>query len=187
MVNSRSLGIVIIVSTCFFNSFQPSSAFFILAFASKKKGLVTTATVSAPISLLIFATTGAPPVPVPPPRPAVIKTISAPLSTPRISSRLSRAASLPRSGSAPAPSPLVMPGPSCRQTSALEFSRACMSVLAAMNSIPRSLLSTMVLTAFPPPPPIPITLILANDSSAILNSIFFPPFQLLFVYEIRKF
>ena len=37
---------------------------------SKAKGLVTTATVSAPSSLARFATTGAAPLPVPPPRPA---------------------------------------------------------------------------------------------------------------------
>jgi hypothetical protein len=37
----------------------------------------------------------------------------------------------------------------------------------------------MVLTAFPPPPPMPMTLILANDSSAIRNSIFLPPYYSL--------
>ena len=41
--------------------------------------MVTTPMVSAPIDLAIRATTGAPPVPVPPPSPAVTKTMSAPV------------------------------------------------------------------------------------------------------------
>ena len=45
---------------------------------SKPKGLVTTATVSASSSLASDAITGAAPVPVPPPRPAVTNTMSAP-------------------------------------------------------------------------------------------------------------
>ena len=75
-----SLGIVIMVSTCFFSSSQPASAFFIRARPSKTNGFVTTATVNAPSSLLTLATTGAAPVPVPPPRPAVTKTMSLSLS-----------------------------------------------------------------------------------------------------------
>src|SRR4030095_371829 len=47
---------------------------------SKEKGRVTTPIVSAPRFFAISATTGAPPVPVPPPLPAVMKTMSAPLS-----------------------------------------------------------------------------------------------------------
>jgi hypothetical protein len=34
------------------------------------------------------------------------------------------------------------------------------------------------LTALPPPPPTPMTLMRANDSSAIRNSILSPPFYL---------
>jgi PAS domain S-box-containing protein len=45
---------------------------------SKPKGFVTTATVSAPISFAIFATTAEAPVPVPPPIPHVMKTMSEP-------------------------------------------------------------------------------------------------------------
>ena len=45
-------------------------------FPSKLNGFVTTPIVSAPISRAIFATTGAPPVPVPPPSPAVTKPFS---------------------------------------------------------------------------------------------------------------
>ena len=47
---------------------------------SNLKGLVTTATVRAPSSLARLAMTGAAPVPVPPPRPVVTKTMSAPVS-----------------------------------------------------------------------------------------------------------
>ena len=55
---------------------------------SKPNGRVTTPMVSAPSARAISATTGAPPVPVPPPSPAVTKTMSAPLSTSSISSRV---------------------------------------------------------------------------------------------------
>ena len=44
--------------------------------------------VSAPSDRAMRATTGAPPVPVPPPSPAVTKTMSAPLRTSSISSRV---------------------------------------------------------------------------------------------------
>ncbi|CAB4632263.1 unannotated protein [freshwater metagenome] len=64
----------------------PSSACAVLLLPSKVKGLVTTPTVNAPKSFATFATIGAPPVPVPPPSPAVTKTISAPRKTSSISS-----------------------------------------------------------------------------------------------------
>ena len=75
---SLSFGIVIRVSTFDLSSAIPPSAFFILILPSNAKGLVTTPTVSIPISFAKPATTGAAPVPVPPPIPAVTKTISAP-------------------------------------------------------------------------------------------------------------
>ena len=59
---------------------------------SKVNGRVTTPTVNAPISLAIFATIGAAPVPVPPPIPAVMKIMSAPSNDSRIESSLSSAA-----------------------------------------------------------------------------------------------
>ena len=59
----------------------PSFDISILFRPSNEKGLVTTPTVRIPICFAISATIGAPPVPVPPPIPAVINTISAPLST----------------------------------------------------------------------------------------------------------
>ena len=168
----RSLGTVMMVSAYFCISFQPFSALRIRYLPSKLNGLVTTATVKAPSSLLSLATMGAAPVPVPPPRPAVTKTISVPFRIFFNSSTDSRAAWAPISGSAPAPRPFVIPGPSCRQISAFDCSRACLSVFATINSTPRSPLATMVLIALPPPPPIPMTLTFATPSdSAILNGI----------------
>ena len=49
----------------------PDSAWVIRRFPSKLNGFVTTPIVRAPTSLATLATTGAPPVPVPPPSPAV--------------------------------------------------------------------------------------------------------------------
>ena len=79
----------------------PASAWLARRRPSKVNGRVTTPMVSAPRPLAILATTGAPPVPVPPPSPAVTKTMSAPLRTSSISSAWSSAAFLPTSGSAP--------------------------------------------------------------------------------------
>ncbi len=85
----------------------------LLALPSKSKGLVTTATVRMPISRAIEATTGAAPVPVPPPMPAVMKSMSAPLTSSSMRLLSSSAAWRPTSGLAPAPRPLVTPVPSC--------------------------------------------------------------------------
>ena len=74
----RSLGITIKVSTCSARRAMPSSACRILRRPSKLNGLVTMPTVRAPLSLATSATTGAAPVPVPPPIPAAMKTRSAP-------------------------------------------------------------------------------------------------------------
>ena len=57
--------------------------------------------------------TDAAPVPVPPPMPAAIKSISAPSIAEDNSSFASNAASLPFSGSAPAPRPFVISEPIC--------------------------------------------------------------------------
>ena len=95
------------ILTNFFNSSRPATALFILSGPSKKKGLVTIPTVKHPDSLHTLAITGAAPVPVPPPIPQAIKTILASLTTSLIESSSSRAAFLPTSGLAPAPSPLV--------------------------------------------------------------------------------
>ena len=71
---------------------MPSSAELARRRPSKANGRVTTPMVSAPSERAMRATTGAPPVPVPPPSPAVTKTMSAPLMTSSISSAWSSAA-----------------------------------------------------------------------------------------------
>ena len=113
MFLTRSFGITITVSPYFFKSSSPRAACAILFPISYKNGFVTTATVSAPKLFAISAITGAAPVPVPPPIPAVINTMSASVSISLILSESSRAASLPTSGLAPAPSPLVSFAPIC--------------------------------------------------------------------------
>ena len=65
------------VSVAFLSLEIPSKASSILRFISKSNGLVTTETVSAPLFLAISAITGIAPVPVPPPIPPVINTMSA--------------------------------------------------------------------------------------------------------------
>src|SRR5215467_5470047 len=112
---------------------------------------------------------GAAPVPVPPPRPVVTKTISAPSRASMILSESSSAALRPTSGLAPAPRPLVSFTPSCSLTGACDMRRACRSVFAAMNSMPSTPASIMRLTALPPPPPTPMTLILASLRASSLK------------------
>ena len=160
--SSRSLGMVIRVSTAPRSSSTPRSACAMRRRPSKPNGLVTTATVSAPISEASEAMTGSAPVPVPPPRPAVRNTMSEPSSSSSMRSVSSSADLRPISGSPPAPRPLVSCGPSCSLIGARHLRSACRSVLAAMNSMPRSWASIIRLTALPPPPPTPITLILAG-------------------------
>ena len=77
----RSFGITINVSTSFLKASTPDSAWVIRRFPSKLNGFVTTPIVKAPTYLATLATTGAPPVPVPPPSPAVTKTMSEPFNT----------------------------------------------------------------------------------------------------------
>ena len=123
---------------------------------SKSKGLVTTATVSRPISLAISATTGAAPVPVPPPMPPVMNTMCAPSSAAEIASRDSCAAARPASGLEPAPRPVL---PSWTLTGARQRLSACASVLAEMKCTPFTPSRIMWSTALPPAPPTPTTLI----------------------------
>ena len=112
--NSKSLsfGIITKASTAFLRFSTPISALFFLFFPSNENGLVTTATVNTPSSFATLAITGAAPVPVPPPIPAVMKSISVSSKRFLIFSTSSSAACLPISGSAPAPSPLVNFSPS---------------------------------------------------------------------------
>ena len=166
----RSLGTMIMVSTCLRISAIPMSAWRIRFRPSKANGLVTIPTVSAPASLASSATTGAAPVPVPPPMPHVTKTRSALCSTRPTSSRFSSIAWRPISGRAPAPSPRVSFLPIWIFTSDLDASNACESVLIEMNSTPSRCSSIMRFTAFPPPPPTPTTFMRAFWDAFSSNS-----------------
>ncbi len=159
--SSRSLGTVISESTCLARSAMPSRATCMRLAPSKEKGRVTTATVRMPSSRATCATTGAAPVPVPPPMPAVMNNMSAPRITSWMRSRSSMAAWRPTSGLAPAPRPFVMVGPSCSRVRAPVLASTWASVLAAMNSTPSTPARTILATALPPPPPTPMTLITA--------------------------
>ncbi len=107
MSSSRSLGITIRVSTCSWSRTNPSSAMSRRRLPSKVNGFVTTPMVSAPASLASRAMCGAAPVPVPPPMPDVMNTMSDPCTDSERRSRLSSAAWLPMVGSPPAPRPRV--------------------------------------------------------------------------------
>ena len=159
---SRSFSMTISASTESRSAWMPCSAWSARRLPSNPNGRVTTPTVSAPISRPISATTGAPPVPVPPPSPAVTKTMSAPLSASLSSSRLSSAAARPTLGSAPAPRPRVARDPMWIFSSASVMRSACASVLTATNSTPERPASTIRVTAFVPPPPMPTTLMTAR-------------------------
>src|SRR5512137_1627143 len=162
--SSRWLGMTMSVSTAARSSSMPVSACLRRRLPSKRKGLVTTPTVREPCCRATSAMMGAPPVPVPPPMPAVTNTMSAPARVSEMDSFTSSAASRPRSGLAPAPRPRDTVLPSCSLVWALFAASACTSVLAAMNSTPSRRPATMVLMALPPPPPTPMTLIFAAGS-----------------------
>ena len=158
---SLSLGTTINVSHCSSSLDTPSSACFILWEPSKENGLVTTPTVSAPESLATLATTGAPPVPVPPPIPAAIKTISWFWTSSKIWSLSSSWQSLPFSGFPPTPIPRASLSPTLSLLGTSEFERACASVLMVAYSIWEILFLYILLTALEPPPPTPTTATLA--------------------------
>src|ERR1051326_7797966 len=136
---------------------MPRSATRMRLSPSKWKGLVTTPTVSTPSSRTARAITGAAPVPVPPPIPAVMNTMCAPDRCSRISGKDSSAAPRPISGFAPAPSPSVSFEPNWIFCSAFDWCSACASVLATTKLTPSSLALIMLLTALPPAPPTPRT------------------------------
>ena len=164
--SSFSFGITIRESTYFRSSEIPFSAWSIFCSRSNANGLVTTATVRMPASCARRATTGAAPVPVPPPMPAVINTISAPFSAASISSLFSSALFSPTSGLLPAPRPLVSFAPIWILVVALELFSAFASVLTAIYSMSCTSEDAMQFSAFPPPPPTPITLIFTSGSNA---------------------
>ena len=105
--SSLSLGTSRTVSANLVSRLRPQSALSVRLRPSTENGMVTTASTRAPASDASLATKGAAPVPVPPPRPQVTKTMSAPEMCLRSSSSASLAASSPMWGSAPAPRPLV--------------------------------------------------------------------------------
>ncbi len=153
------LGITMTVSAACLSFEKPSSAILFTTRPSKVKGFVTTATVSAPKSRAVCAMMGAEPVPVPPPSPAVTKTMSAPRSACSILSLSSIAAFSPISGFPPAPRPFVIFEPTPSLISALERPRSCRSVFTAINWTFLRPAMIMRFTAFEPPPPVPITFI----------------------------
>ena len=87
--SSFSLSTTISESTLASSSARPWSALVMRRPPSQSKGLVTTPTVRMPISLATRAITGAAPVPVPPPMPAVMNSMCAPSMAARMSSTAS--------------------------------------------------------------------------------------------------
>src|SRR4029077_16345565 len=104
---SRSFGMTISASTWLRSALMPSSAVSLRMRPSNAKGRVTTPMVRAPASFASSATMAADPMPVPPPMPAVMNTMSESWTTAESSVRLSSAASRPRVQSPPAPGPRV--------------------------------------------------------------------------------
>ncbi|MPN52128.1 hypothetical protein SDC9_199782 [bioreactor metagenome] len=133
--------------------------------------------VSMPASRATSATIGAPPVPVPPPMPAVINTMSVFSSALAIWARFSSALLRPISGLEPAPCPCVSFSPICILYVALDTESACLSVFMATNSTPFVPLFTMRFTTLLPPPPTPMTFMLTTLSGPASNEIgiVFPP------------
>jgi len=173
-------------STCLLNSSTPFWACCVLLFPSNWNGIVTIPTVKISISFAIFAIIGAAPVPVPPPIPAVIKTILVcTLNICWISWILSAAACAPISGFAPAPKPDVKWAPNWILLGIGLFSSACASVLQITKSTPWICLLYIWFTALLPPPPTPITLMaldcdfgmsnemLSNSSLIIITILFY--------------
>src|SRR5262249_14492077 len=76
----------------------------------------------------------------------------------------------PCDGSPPEPSPRVVCAPIWSRVGASDWLSAWTSVLALMNSTPRSPAPIMRFTALPPAPPQPITLSLAVDVLSISSS-----------------
>ena len=124
------------------------------------------ATTSAPSSLASWATTGADPVPVPPPMPARTNTRSAPLMSSSSSCFALWAAFLPTSGSPPAPMPRVSFRPIRIFFSAWTVLRCWLSVFMATVFAPLMPILTRRLTVLLPAPPQPMTRILGLPKSS---------------------
>src|SRR6185437_7862190 len=158
------LGMTIRVWTNCCSSAMPFSATRMRRSPSRAKGLVTTPTVRMPASRTARAITGAAPVPVPPPMPAAMNTMCEPLSWSMISFMDSSAPARPTSGCAPAPRPSVVPAPNWMRRLHWDWARAWASVLATTKSTPSRPDSIMLLTALPPAPPTPSTVIRGRSS-----------------------
>ena len=164
VIKSLSLLTTMMASTFSLSLFKPAMELTTLFLPSKVNGRVTIAITNAPASRAIRATTGAAPVPVPPPIPAATKTMFASLTISRISSALASAAFSPISGSPPAPKPPVISWPKIKRWRDLLVLKACLSVLATQKSTLAISSSIILLTALLPAPPTPITTILAAGS-----------------------
>ena len=136
---------------------SPSSARCIRCLRSTENGVVTTATTRAPERLASSATIGAIPVPVPPPRPAVTNTRSAPPTIFVMTSLPASAQRRPVTGSPPAPSPRVMCLPTSSFCIALVWSRCCLSVLIATVTAPSTPMWVIRFIVLLPEPPHPQT------------------------------
>ena len=172
--SSFSLSTTISESTLASSSARPLSALVMRRPPSQSKGLVTTPTVRMPISLATRAITGAAPVPVPPPMPAVMNSMCAPSIAARMSSTASfrRLAALLRLAAGAQAAVAQLDG----LVRGAARASACASVLAQMNSTPCTPRSIMCSTALPPPPPTPITLIWVpwwNSSTSIISMLIF--------------
>ena len=122
--NKFWLGMMSRVSTNFCNPSMPASAARMRRAPSNWKGLVTTPTVRMPSSREARAMTGAAPVPVPPPMPAVMNTMWQPTRWALMSAMASSAAAAPISGFDPAPRPSVTCAPIWMRRSAVELASA---------------------------------------------------------------
>jgi hypothetical protein len=146
---------------------MPWSAWFLRTMPSKSKGRVTTPPRGArgSNSRAIWATTGAEPVPVPPPMPAVIKTMSAPVMTSNNAVPAFFGGLTAQHGVAADAQPFrdafAQLKPHRRFVPAQGLAE---SVLAVMNSTWESPASIMRLTALPPAPPSPMILMDAGCS-----------------------
>ena len=161
-VSSRSLGMMMRVSTFSFRFWMPFSAWTERRRPSKVNGRVTTPMVSAPSALAISATTGAAPVPVPPPLPAVMKTMSAPFSASSISARCSSAARRPDLGIAPGAEAPGQLAPDVELQVGVAHQQRLGVGVGGDELDPRRPASIIRLTAFTPPPPTPTTLMTAK-------------------------
>mmetsp|Transcript_6032 Transcript_6032/g.20278 ORF Transcript_6032/g.20278 Transcript_6032/m.20278 type:complete len:291 (-) Transcript_6032:14-886(-) len=165
--SSLSLDTTMSVSTAFCRFSMACVASRMRRRPSNWNGLLTTPTVSAPASLATSATTGAAPEPVPPPMPAVTKTRSAPATASAISERDSSAAWRPTCGTPPAPSPRVTIAPMLRAfESGWVRASAWASVFTLQKVTPCTSVSIMRVTALPPAPPTPMTLMTQGEAAS---------------------